>query len=59
MALEGTTDIMLTPKLGVASIFCWKSIIQKIEYSERVERNQSIAVDLLRVLAFLYNKVLT
>ena len=48
--LEGTSDIMLTPKLGVASILCWIFIIQKLEYSERVEHNQRIAVDPLREL---------
>ena len=39
--LEGTLDIMVIPKLGVASILCWNFIIQKRQYSERVEHNQS------------------
>ena len=36
---------METPKLGVESILCLNFIIQKREYSERVERNQGIAFD--------------
>ena len=36
---------MLTQKLDVASILYWNFIIQKIEYSERVERSQIIAVN--------------
>ena len=37
--LEGTSDIMVTPKLGVASILRFSFIIQKRQYSERVDRN--------------------
>ena len=55
--LEGTSDIMVTPKPSVASILQFNIIIQKPQYSERVGRNQRIAVDQLRVLRSLYNKV--
>ena len=57
--LDGISDIMATPKTQCGFHFnlCWNLIIQKREYSERVERNQRIAVHALRVLAFLYNKV--
>ena len=47
---------MVTPELGVASIFRCNFIIQKRQYSERVQHNQRIAVDPFRVLALLYNK---
>ena len=33
-----TSDIMVTPKLGVLSILSWNFIIQKHEYSERVNQ---------------------
>ena len=42
---EGTSDIMETPKLGVASILCLNFIVvykNASVYSERVERNQMI-----------------
>ena len=38
----------MTPKLDVSSILCWNFITQKLEYSERVEYNQRIAVDPLQ-----------
>ena len=54
--LESASDIMVTPKLDVASILCWNFIKQKCKYPERVKRNQWVEIDLLQVLAFLYNK---
>ena len=42
---------MVTPKLGVPSILCWNFIIQKREYSERVDRIPLIAFGPLRVFA--------
>ena len=35
LGLEGTSDIMVTPKLGVASILQFNFIIQRLQYSER------------------------